>query len=385
MAQNEKRLSVGLVFDDTLDSSDGVSQQVKRLGEYLTLHGHKVVYLCGETKLSDYAGGKVYSLSKNIKVRFNGNRLSMPIYSNRKHIKRVITDEKLDVLHVMAPYSPLLAQRIVAIGYRRGLAVVGSFHILPSGWLSSMGARILGLVQLFSLKKFQTFTATSKSASEFAAKTMRIKSVVVPNMVDLSKLEPGRRAGNTPGRIVFLGRLVERKGLSKLIQALPFVLKSHPDVELVVAGDGPDRSKMENLAAELGLKDKIKFLGYVEESDKANVLGSAEIACFPALYGESFGVVLIEAMAAGAGVVLAGDNPGYRCVMEQRPRLLVDPTNTKEFADRLHLLITDKKLADDLHVWQNEHVKQYDINVVGAQILDIYGQAIAKKTKSSDN
>lgn len=385
MAKNSEKLSVGLVFDDTLDSNDGVSQQVKRLGEYLVANGHKVVYLCGETKIKEYAGGKVYSLAKNLSVKFNGNRLTMPIYSSRRVIKNVLKTEALDIVYVTVPYSPFLGQRIIAAADRSGVAVVGAFHILPSGWVSSLGARLLGLVQFFSLKRFGAFTSTSKSAAKFAQKTMRIRSSVVPNMVDIKYFEPGRRVGNEPGRIVFLGRLVKRKGCAELIDAFSVLAKSRQDAQLIIAGDGPERQKLETQVHRLGLGDKVKFLGYIDEQDKPQVLGSAEIACFPSLYGESFGVVLIEAMAAGAGVVLAGDNPGYRCVMEEQPQLLVNPADKEELASRLERLLGNEALRADLHKWQLQSVQQYDTGVVGEQILKLCRQAIAINKQNRHN
>ncbi len=383
--KTEKKLKVGLVFDDTLDSSDGVSQQVKRLGEYLRSNGHDVVYLCGETKLSQYAGGKVYSLSKNIRVRFNGNRLSMPIYSSKRKIREALRTEKLDLVHITAPYSPFMAQRVVAEAGRQNLAIVGSFHILPAGWMSTLGARLLGLLQFFSLKKFDAFTSTSENAAKFAKKTMNIESVVAPNMVDTNSFLRGRKVGNTDGRIVFLGRLVRRKGCEQLIRAFARITQSKANLELIVAGDGPDRQKLENLAQKLGVAGSVKFLGYVSEEDKADILGGAQIACFPALYGESFGVVLIEAMAAGAGVVVGGNNPGYSSVLGPKPELLVDPLNERLFADRLVLLMGNNARAKKLHDWQLKEVKKYDIAEVGNQLLGIYDEAIALKSKTSHN
>jgi phosphatidylinositol alpha-mannosyltransferase len=133
------------------------------------------------------------------------------------------------------------------------------------------------------------------------------------------------------------------------------------------------------------LGSRIEFLGYIKEDEKAKLLNSAAIACFPSLYGESFGIVLIEAMAAGSGVVLGGNNPGYISVLEARPKLLVNPKNASEFADRLGELLANNTLAKQLHEWQNKTVKQYDIEVVGPQILEVYNQAIARLSKKRHN
>lgn len=383
MPKTAGKLSVGFLFDDTLDSNDGVAQQVKRLGEWFGSHGHKVVYLCGETKLDRWAGGKVYSLARNISVRFNGNRLTIPLLASGWRIGRVLDEEKLDILHVQMPYSPILSQRVINRGYKSS-AVVGTFHILPSGLLSSLGCRILGAVQWFSLKKMDETISVSQAAAEFAGRIMGIHSRVIPNMVELAKFS-GSGAKPIPGRIVFLGRLVGRKGCEQLIRAFAIVVQTNSLAELVIAGDGEQRRFLEGLVKRLDLDQKVTFLGFIDEDDKPRILAEASVACFPSLHGESFGIVLIEAMAAGAGVVLAGDNPGYRSVMGKRPELLIDPRDAKAFASRLNQLLRDQDQVKMLHQWQNEHVKSYDVDIVCRQILAVYETAIAKKTKTIDN
>jgi phosphatidylinositol alpha-mannosyltransferase len=130
MPKNQ-RLNVGLVFDDSLDSNDGVAQHVKTVGSWLAKTGHEVSYLVGETKISQWSGGKVYSLSKNVSVSFNGNQLSIPLPADKSKIRKVLEAEKFDVLHVMMPYSPFLAQRIIKLADSES-AIVATFHILPS-------------------------------------------------------------------------------------------------------------------------------------------------------------------------------------------------------------------------------------------------------------
>jgi phosphatidylinositol alpha-mannosyltransferase len=382
--RKKEKLSIGFLFDDTLDSNDGVAQQVKRLGEWLGNNGHHVVYLCGESKLESWAGAKVYSLAKNMRVKFNGNSLSMPLVSHSSAIRKALAAEKLDILHVQVPYSPLMAQRVIARAYKTTI-VVGTFHILPSGVLADLGSRLLRLVQWLSLKKFDAMIGVSSSAAEFAKKNFGVTSLVIPNMIDVGSFKQAKAAFAPDEKIVFLGRLVKRKGCAQLIKAFALVSKERPLSQLVIAGDGPEREALEKLIAKLHLQARVRFLGFIKENDKAGLLAGATVACFPSLYGESFGVVLIEAMAAGAGVVLAGDNPGYRTVMEEQPKLLVDPTNPKLFAERLVELLQDKELSAKLHYWQNQHVEQYDVNVVGQRILDVYRQAIAKRRISGHN
>jgi phosphatidyl-myo-inositol alpha-mannosyltransferase len=385
MAKNQK-LSVGFLFDDTLDSNDGVAQHVKTVGAWLSRQGHEVSYLVGETKLTDWAGGKIYSLARNQTVYFNGNKLSIPWLSNKKRIKQVLSGHRFDVLHVMVPYSPFMSQRVINKA-GPATAIVGTFHIFPSGVLSRFGSRLLRLLYGRSLKKISPIVSVSQPAADFAKKAYGLSSSIIPNPVDINNFTHASSGSSEAKsmRIVFLGRLVKRKGAQQLIEAFGLVSRHLPQARLVIAGDGGNRHKLERLAEKLRISDKVEFLGYIDESAKAELLASADVACFPSLYGESFGIVLVEAMAAGAGVVLAGDNPGYRSILEKQPLLLINPLNKAGFAARLQKLLTDDTLRRELHAWQASQIDQYDINAVGPQILKLYQTAIARLAKNSHN
>jgi phosphatidylinositol alpha-mannosyltransferase len=378
-----RKLSVGLVFDDSLDSNDGVAQHVKTLGSWMSRQGHDVKYFVGETKINAWRGDTVYSLSKNIKVRFNANSLSIPLPADSTRIRSLLKKEKLDVIHVMMPYSPFLAQKIIN-NASNSIVIIGTFHILPSGWLSISGSRLLRLMTLRSLKRFSSIMSVSPAAADFAKKTFGIDSRVVPNPVDISVFsnKVPKQSGNN---IVFLGRLVKRKGCQQLLKAFACLVPEIPDANLIIAGDGPLKKNLISQAKKLGISDRVQFIGYIKEEDKPALLASADIACFPSLYGESFGIVLIEAMAAGAKTVLGGDNPGYRSVLGTQQDLLVDPNDTQQFTLKMLKLLQDKKLASSIANWQKDEVKKYDISVVGEQVIDTYLSSIARLDKINDN
>lgn len=380
------KLKIGLVFDDSLDSNDGVSQQVKVIGAWLSAQGHEVRYLVGETKLSNWAGGKVYSLAKNFSVKFNGNRLSIPLPANKHRIKEILAHENFDILHVMMPYSPFMSQRVINYA-SPGTIVVGTFHIFPSGPLAKIGGRLLRFWYGGKLRRFSQITSVSPAAQAYAKEAFKINSRVIPNAVEVARFKTNKtkKPDDKVKRIVFLGRLVKRKGCSQLIEAFARLQTIQPDAELVIAGDGPHRRRLEQMCQKLKIGDHVRFLGFIKESEKPSLLAGADIACFPSLYGESFGIVLIEAMAAGSRIVVGGNNPGYASVLGAQPELLVDPADTEGFSLRLHHLLKANQQTDELHRWQLQAVKRYDINIVGQQITDLYGQAIASNAKKSHN
>lgn len=385
MKQPNGPLSIGFLYDDTLDSTDGVAQYVKTLGAWLSARGHKVSYLVGETESTKWHGGNIYSLSKNLKISWAGNRMSIPLTADRRKIKKIMGSVKFDVLHVQVPYSPFMSQLVINQS-RPATAVVGTVHVFPSSWLSLAGSKLLRQIYGKSLKRFDLMLGVSSAVQLYAKKAFRVDAQISPNVIDLSVFKIGskRRPGQIR-RIVFLGRLVERKGCEYLLRAFKLTEKQLPDTNVIVAGDGPDRKKLEKLSRSLGINHKTVFLGRVSEKQKVNILAGADIACFPSLYGESFGIVLIEAMAAGAQVVLGGNNPGYSSVLGRQKELLIDPRDEAAFAARLRKLLRDKALASELHKWQLAEVRRYDVALVGPRIEAIYRSAIVNRARNRHN
>ena len=373
-------LRIGLVFDDSLDSTAGVSQYVRTLGAWLTKQGHWVSYLVGQTKMSDWQGGKVYSLSRNVSVNFNGNHMTIPTLNrNSRMISEVIKNNQFDVLHVTAPYSPFMAQKVI-MRASNNTAVLGQFHILPATWMADAGVHLLKILDTRSFKRFDIMLAVSPAAADYAKRVFKVSVDVSPNVFDFKKFSSNKpKTGDAKRQIVFLGRLEERKGASELIKAFSALAKEDDLVSLVIAGDGPQRSDLETLIKNFKLESRIKLPGFIDEEKKAELLATAGVACFPSLYGESFGISLIEAMAASPGPVLGGDNDGYRTILGAQPLMLIDPTDTKAFADRLKLLLDDKELAAKLTGWQSHEVKKYDVELVGPQVVKLYRSAIAKR------
>src|SRR3990167_4916680 len=212
-------MKIALVLDDSLDKPDGVQQYVLTLGSWLTSQKHEVHYLVGATSRKDIPN--VHSLSANMRVRFNKNRASMPMIANRKAIRALTEKEKFDVLHVQMPYSPLLAGKIIDY-ISSGTALVGTFHIFPYGGLQFNFTKDLGLLTRRTLARLDLVMSTSTAAQNFAEKSYKIKSVVMPNPVDLQKFKPARNIKKQDEKIniVFLGRLVERKGAMQLLKAV---------------------------------------------------------------------------------------------------------------------------------------------------------------------
>jgi phosphatidylinositol alpha-mannosyltransferase len=204
---------------------------------------------------------------------------------------------------------------------------------------------------------------------------------IIPNGIDLAKYRrPGRRSDKSKQKTIFyVGRLETRKGVKYLIKAFKLLSEQQSDVSLVIAGDGPERNKLEQLAKDLDIDPaRITFLGYITDDEKLRYLHTADLFCAPALYGESFGIVLLEAMAAGL-VTVAGNNPGYASVMQGMGAIsLVNPKDCAELARRLDLLLHESELRDLWRNWAKEQVPQYSYKHIVDQYWAVYELALKR-------
>lgn len=367
-------MKIAYVLDDTYDSADGVQQYIKLLGGWMTNKGHDVHCLVGE---SDNHASNIHSLAKNIKVNFNKNKLTIPIWSNSGAIKELLEAQQFDILHIQMPYSPIMSGKVIKYAPRDS-KIVGTFHIAPHGRIENGSTKLLGIMQSRSLRKFNKIISVSGVASKFARDSLGLPSVVIPNAVDLT-LYKNKKNVRKLYDVIFIGRLVERKGCSYLLKAIKELRQNgYESLKVAIVGRGEQQSKLKKYVSENNLNKNIKFFGYVSESKKRELLSKSKIAAFPATGGESFGIVLLEAMAAGC-VVLAGDNPGYRGVMERERESLFNPKDYESLAEKIDYLLSKHKVM--LRIYQNQQkiLKQFDINIVGGDILQVYKQLVKDK------
>jgi phosphatidyl-myo-inositol alpha-mannosyltransferase len=371
-------MKIGLVLDDTLDTPDGVQQYVLSVGGWLSAQGHDVHYLVGATTRTNIAN--IHSLGKNIKVRFNGNRMSIPLPASRRKLRAFLAAEQFDVLHVQVPYSPFLAGRLISVAPAT-TAVVGTFHILPYSRLVTFANRVLALLNHRSGKRFDKMLAVSAPALAFARETYGYDPEVVPNPINLSQFR-GVVNDSPTTNIVFLGRLVERKGAQYLLQAVADLRARRlydGDFRVYIGGKGELRSQLESYSQTHRLSEITQFLGFIDEAHKALFLAQADIVVYPSVAGESFGIVLLEAMASARGVVLAGNNPGYVSVMKPYTAQLFEPRDVSALAEKLAWYLERSAEREAAAEAQKQYVEHFDIQIVGSRLLTIYERALQRR------
>lgn len=357
---------IGYVLDDTLDKSDGVQQAMITIGEKMRSLGHEVHYLVTDTKRADLEN--IHSLSGYYSMKFNGNSIRTPKPSSKKTIRKLLSEIKFDVLHVQMPYSPLMSARVVKLAPKT-TKIFGTFHILPYNFSSRVGTKILGKYLYKTTKQFNKVFAVSEPARIFMKSTFGVDGEVLPNPISYKFFSSF--AGNIkPKRIVFVGRFDERKGVKQLIKT--FSLINDGVTELVMCGKGPLWDEV-NATVQ---RDKLNVIlpGFVSEEEKAKYLSSADIAIFPSTGGESFGIVLAEAMACGAGITLGGNNPGYSSVLSDWQDTLFNPFDSALLAEKINTFLTDSSRKREIATEQHDYVKNFDVDLITKRLENYYSE-----------
>jgi len=368
-------MKIGLVCPYNIAKGGGVQEIVRAQQAALIRRGHDA-YIITPRPRAD--------VSPEPKMIFIGTAtdFNSPLHTtvqlsagDNEAIDEMLEREQFDILHFHEPWVPMLSLQILN---RSQTVNVATFHAkLPESRMTRAMTKVIAPYTKSVLRYIHEFTAVSDAAAEYLCSQTDKPVAIIPIGMDLSLFKPPRsfhdkRAHKT---ILYVGRLEQRKGVSWLLHAFALLQKDRPEVSLVIAGDGPDRSKLEMLAGDLELEN-IRFLGYVSEEEKVKQFKSANLFCAPALYGESFGIVLLEAMATGL-VTVAGDNPGYAGVMQGFGAIsLVDPKHSAEFARRLDLLLHETELRKLWRTWAMNEMPQYDNEVIIGQYEEIYDHAL---------
>ncbi len=369
-------LNVGLVFDDSIERTSGISHYLRALAASLLDAGHQVTHLVGGGADGVQGGARVISLARNVQVRFNGSVASMPLWCDRSRLARVIAAERFDVIHVQMPYSPVLSGRLIGV-LPAETAVVGTYHVHSEGWLASTGAAVLARVSRRTLRRFDAVMAVSDTAAQSARRCFGLGDcLIVPSMLDVARIRESVSALRGPvrrvPRIVYIGALVRRKGACELVEAARVLARHGPEVEIFIAGRGPLESALRRRARGLA----VAVVGPVSEAEKMALLADADLACFPARGGESLGVVLLEAMAAGVPIV-AGENSGYAETLAGSG-LLCAPA-PERVAESIAVLLADRDRRETMRASASRVVGAFDTERVAPQILRVYEHALARR------
>ena len=304
---SERKLRIGMVCPYGWDIPGGVQIHIRELAQHFISQGHYVSVIAPVSDEDSIVDPWLVSAGRPVPIPFNGSVARVlfgPIAASR--VRQWIAQGDFDVLHMHEPGIPSIS--LLACWSAEG-AMVGTFHASTPKLraIASVGPLIEPMIEKLSAR-----IAVSEMAQATLNNLYGTEAVVIPNGIDYARFARGAESKPSRGdhpRIGFLGRFEEtRKGLPLLIEALPKILKSIPNLELVVAGPGDPEKILAKVDPQVA--KQITFLGRLSEEEKVHFLSGVDLYIAPNTGGESFGIILAEAMAAGAPV-LASDIPAF--------------------------------------------------------------------------
>lgn len=379
-----KKIRIGMVCPYGWDTPGGVQSHMRDLAEYLSGEGHFVSILApisdDAVSFEDY----VVNAGKPISIPVNGSVARVlfgPLASSRA--KQWIASGDFDLLHLHEPAIPSLS--LLACSAAEG-PLVGTFHVSTP---KKKAIYAIGPILEPIVEKLTARIAVSELARSTLKDHFDTDAVVIPNGIDGQKYAnaPITKEFSGPNTVGFMGRFEEpRKGLQVLIDSLAIVARFVPDVKYLIAGPGDSDEFVKNLNPQL--QNRITFLGRLSDRQKESFLKSVEIYVAPNTGGESFGIILTEALSAGTAVV-ASDIPAFKAVLENgEVGALFRNEDSSDLAKVIVALLRDDARREKLATNGKLSAQKYDWQVVAEQIESVYEMAIAggqRVTLSSEN
>ena len=375
-------MKIGLVSAHPFYFPGGVQEHIRGLYKYFKSRGHDVKIIIPKYKKTEKYGRDFILLGRAFRVPANATISNFSYLRNQEKIDKILKREMFDLIHFHNP-GFFLGLHILRKSKAKNIFTA---HFLPdSSFVYKIFKNALdGWVKKNVVGKFHGIICVSKPVLAHISKSFTCPRVVIPNGIDLNEYKPSKskmqKFNDGKVNILFLGRIERNKGLEYLLRSYVTLKKKHPHIRLLIAGFGKEKN-YKKLVKKLKLID-VEFIGTVKNKRKLKYFSTADIFCSPSLH-ESFGIVLLEAMACGKPIV-AFDNKGYERILTGKgAKFLVKPKNIDELSEKLEILIRDKKLRESMGRWGLNHVKKYSWENVGKQIEDFYEEVLhdAKKGK----
>lgn len=363
----------------------GVQSHIRDLSKILEERGHQVKVIAPKSETYCSTENNLIQIGKSQRVKFQGTQIdiSLAIGTEYQYLKDILAKENFDVIHYHTIWNPCIPLQILLLSQATNVV---TFHDTPQQTLFGKLAKQILYPSISNwLLRTYVHAAIAVSVTTFAylrpADFTQVQ--VIPNGVFVHQFSPGQ---STPlpqyldGKIniLFLGRLEERKGIFYLLQAYTILKQSYPEIRLLIAGDGYQKTAIHRFIASADISDAI-VLGLINEEEKLRYYATCDIFCSPATGGESFGIVLVEAMASCKPAVGAA-NPGYQTILTgQGKALLVKTQCVDDLVEKLSELINNPSFRLEMAEWGLQAAQQYDWNKIVNQIEQVYQEALLKR------
>lgn len=362
-------LKIGIISPYGYPHPGGVNEHVRHAYEAMRRMGHDVWIITSKYGKERTTEGRVIRLGTGYAFPSNGSMGRVTLgWRFKRQARELLAEHRFDILHFHEPFVPFLSPTVLDQSDTVNIATFHAFGgFSPSYWV---GMRFAGRLTA----KLHGRIAVSGAARHFISRYFPGDYLIIPNGVDLDRFadaEPFEELRDGTINILFVGRFEERKGLIHLLRAYHRLRKRHVDARLLVIGSGPKQREYRRFVGLRQIRD-VEFLGRVTDDAKARYFASADIFCAPATGQESFGIVLLEAMAAGVPIV-ASDIHGYKSVVQRGVQgLLVEPRNHRALAAALYRLAGDPELRHRMGEAGRSKAPDYSWDQVTERIVDFY-------------
>ena len=373
-------MKIALVSPYDFAYPGGVANHITNLDRCLTRMGHEVKVIAPASKAVSTFGDRFIPIGQPRPIPTSGSicRITVSLRLGSK-IKAVLNEEKFDIVHLHEPFMPMLCSAVLRFS---DVPNIGTFHACDGSPGYNLGWPIGRMMLRRRAPKLDGKVAVSKPAMEFVSKYVPGYYNIIPNGVDLEHFSPDvspiEEFCDGKQNILFVGRLERRKGLKYLFQAYQQVKQELPNSRLIVVGPGTRlRKKYEKSVIRNGLKDVI-FVGYTPHTELPRYYKTADVFCSPATGRESFGIVLLEAMAVGKPIV-ATNIEGYASVVTHgEDGLLVPPKDSRRLAQTLISLMSDETLRQKMGARGRLTARQYSWEHIAQRVFDYYGRVLSE-------
>jgi phosphatidylinositol alpha-mannosyltransferase len=368
-------VKIGLVSPYVYPLPGGVTQHVHYLYENLRKRGHDVRILTSSHGLQRASEGDVIRIGKGFSMPVNGSVGTITLSPRFvSQVGDMLEREQFDILHFHEPFVPFLSPIILRLSTSVNIATFHAYGGFSPSY--EFGSRVMGSYA----QRLHGRIAVSGAAKHFIDRYFPGEYKVIPNGVDVDRFQravPLARWMDGKRNLLFVGRHEPRKGLIELLKAYRILRKTGCDCRLLVVGQGPLTREARRYVATRRLGG-VEFLGRVSDAEKAQLFRSADVYVSPATGGESFGIVLLEAMAAGTPIV-ASDIHGYKGVVRRgREALLVEPREPKQIAAAIARLLNDDTLRAEMGRNGVARAQEFSWERVTAKVDEFYGVVVRR-------
>jgi phosphatidylinositol alpha-mannosyltransferase len=368
-------MKIGLVSPYVYPLPGGVTQHVRYLYENLRLRGHDVRILTSSHGLQRASEGDIIRIGKGFSMPVNGSVGTITLSPRFvSQVRAMLAREQFDLLHFHEPFVPFLSPIILRLSTSVNVATFHAYGGFSPSY--EFGKRVMG----GEAARLHGRIAVSGAAKHFIDRYFPGEYKVIPNGVDVERFRkavPLARWQDGTSNVLFVGRFEPRKGLLELLKAYRILRKAGCQCRLLVVGSGPLGKEARRYTATRRLGD-VEFLGRVSDEEKAQLFRTAHVYVSPATGGESFGIVLLEAMAAGTPIV-ASDIHGYKGVVRRdREALLVPPREPKALAGAIARLLREPGMRAEMSAAGIARAQDFSWERVTAKVDDFYGVVIRR-------